>query len=129
MREVVPVSPGQTLKFRIFNSGAMYALRISFDGYRMTVVAADSEPVEHVETDEIILHAAKQFDVIIEIPPDAELGTTSWIRADTLESRKQGYQNGIRTILYIVDPNASPVASDGVPDPNIPIETTTDHTQ
>ena len=52
----------------------------------------------------------------------------SWIRADTLESRKQGYQNGIRAILHIVDANESPVSPDTVPDPiDAPIETTTDN--
>jgi hypothetical protein len=106
----------------------MYALRISFDGYRMTLVAADSEPIEPVEVDEVILHAAERFDVRITIPEDSEIGSRSWIRADTLESRAQGYQNGIRAILHIVDPNESTsVVSDAVPDPNNPIETTFDH--
>ena len=128
LREVVPASPGETLKFRLLNAGAMYALRISFDGFQMTVIAADSEPIEHVETDEIILHAAERFDVLLKIPDDAEIGSTSWIRADTLESRKQGYQNGIRSILHIVDGNESEsvLSSDAVPDPSIPIETQTD---
>ena len=57
----------------------MYALRISFDGYQMTLIAADSEPVEHVETDEIILHAAERFDVIVKIPDDAEIGSTRFV--------------------------------------------------
>jgi len=128
LREIVPASPGQTLKFRILNTGSMFALRVAFDGYRMTVVAADSEPVEAMEVDEVILHSAERFDVLVTIPDDAEIGTTSWIRADTLESRKQGYQNGIRAIMHIVEPNTSNVFSASlVADPSIPIETTTYH--
>jgi FtsP/CotA-like multicopper oxidase with cupredoxin domain len=130
MREVVPVSPGITYKFRILNAGSMYALRISFDGIKMTIVAADSEQVEPVIADEIIVHAAERFDVEVAIPEDAEIGSTRWIRADTLESRKQGYQNGIRAILRVVDPNKSDkIDSASVPDPETAIETTIDHSQ
>ena len=57
----------------------MYALRISFDGYQMRVIAADSEPVEPVETDEIILHAAERFDVIVKIPVNAKIGSTRFV--------------------------------------------------
>lgn len=128
LREIVPVSPGQTYKFRILNAGSMYALRISFDDLKMTIVAADSEPVEPVVVDEIILHAAERFDVEVTIPEDAKIGSTSWIRADTLESRKQGYQNGIRAIMHVVDANNSdPIDSSSVPDPDAPIETAVDH--
>ena len=127
MREVVPASPGQTLKFRLFNAGSMYALRIAFDGFKMTVIAADSEPLEPVDgVDEVILHAAERFDVLLVIPDNAEIGSRSWIRADTLESRKQGYHNGIRAILHIVDNNTSESESI-VSDPDTPIETTIDH--
>lgn len=112
----------------MLNAGSMYALRISFDGLRMTIVAADSEPVEPVDADEVIIHAAERFDVLVTIPEDAEVGSTSWIRADTLESRKQGYQNGIRAILHIVDPNASDsIDVNAIPDPKTAIETTADH--
>ena len=128
LREVVPVLKGQTFKFRILNAGSMYALRISFDGLKMTIIAADSEPVEPVEVDEIIVHAAERFDVEVTIPNDAPIGSTSWIRADTLERRDQGYQNGIRAILHVVDPNnTNPVDANKVPDPDASIETNIDH--
>jgi FtsP/CotA-like multicopper oxidase with cupredoxin domain len=52
MREVVPVSPGITYKFKFLNGGSMYALRISFDALKMTIVAADSEQVEPVVKDD-----------------------------------------------------------------------------
>lgn len=107
----------------------MYALRISFDGLKMTILAADSEPVEPVVAiDEIIMHTAERFDVEITIPQDAEVGSTSWIRADTLESQKQGYQNGIRAIIYVVDWNeTSTVDPHTIPDPQADVETKDDH--
>jgi hypothetical protein len=95
----------------------------------MTIVAAVSEQVEPVVKDEIIVHAAERFDVEVTIPEDSEIGSTSWIRANTLESRKQGYQNGIRAILYVVDPNNfDQIDSNPVPDPEEDIETNTDTT-
>ena len=42
-------------------------------------------------------------------------GDTFWIRADTLENRKHGYQNGIRAILHIAGNNI--VDNDNVMDP------------
>ena len=128
LREIVPVSPGQTHKFRILNAGSMYALRISFDGFKMTVIATDSEPVEPVVADEIIVHAAERFDVEVTIPSNVSIGSTSWIRADTLERRDQGYQNGIRAIMHVVDPNSSdPTDLMTVLDPDAAIETNIDH--
>ena len=95
----------------------------------MTIIAADSEPVEPVvDVDEVILHAGERFDVEITISDSFELGSTHWIRADTLESREQGYQNGIRAILYIADPNDSdPLDPDSIHDPPTDIATTSDH--
>lgn len=124
MREIVPVSPGKRYKFRLINAGNLFALRISMDGFKFTVVAADSEEVEPYEVDEVILHAAERFDVEIDIPADAEIGSTSWIRADTLESHKQGYRNGIRAVLHITDENQEqPAKDEDVLDPTSPIVT------
>lgn len=77
----------------------------------------------------IIVHAAECFDIEVTIPEDSEIGSTSWIRVNTLESRKQGYQNGIPAILYVVDPNNfDQIDSNPVPDPEEDIETNTDTT-
>ena len=92
LREIVNVFTGETYKLRIINGGSHYAFRISIDGFVMTVVAADSEQVEAHEVDEIILHAGERFDVEVSIPVDLKGDEQFWIRADTLESTKQGYQ-------------------------------------
>ncbi len=92
LREVVHVAPGETYKLRLLNAGSLYAFRIQVDDFPMTVVAADSEQVQPYNVDEVILHAAERFDVEITIPPNTSIGSTYWIRADTLESEKQGYQ-------------------------------------
>ena len=101
MREIVPVSPGKTYKFRLINGGTHYGLRINIANLKMKVVAADSEPVEPVHVDEVFIHTAERFDVEVTIPDDWDDGESFWIRADTLESAYQGYQNGIRAILKV----------------------------
>ncbi len=103
MREIVHVVRGQTYKLRLINGGSHFAYRVSIDGFSMTVVAADSSPVAPYRVDEVIMHNAERFDVEIKIPDDLVPGDTFWIRADTLESRNHGYQNGVRAILYVVD--------------------------
>lgn len=126
LREVVHVVPGETYKLRLLNAGTMYAFRIQIDGFPMTIVAADSEPVQPYEVDEVILHAAERFDVEIKIPSDIVVGSKFWIRADTLESKKQGYQNGVRAILHITNDADGAIISrdEDVLDPSEPIEKT-----
>ena len=103
LREVVHVMRGQTYKLRLINGGSHFAYRLSIDGFSMSVVAADSGPVAPYEVDEVIIHNAERFDIIIKIPGDLKTGESFWIRADTLESRSHGYQNGIRAIMHVVD--------------------------
>ena len=100
LREVVNVIPGETYKLRLLNGGSHYAFRIHIDGISMTIVAADSETVKPYEVDEVILHAAERFDVEITIPSDFTGGERFWIRADTLESTKQGYQVSICVVSF-----------------------------
>jgi len=92
LREVVHVLPGETYTLRLINGGSQYAFRIHIDGISMRIVAADSEPVEPYEVDEVILHAGERFEVEISVPTEFKGGESFWIRADTLESTKQGYQ-------------------------------------
>eukprot|EP00537_Pseudo-nitzschia_pungens_P012277 CAMPEP_0172386058 /NCGR_PEP_ID=MMETSP1061-20121228/3655_1 /TAXON_ID=37318 /ORGANISM="Pseudo-nitzschia pungens, Strain cf. pungens" /LENGTH=1062 /DNA_ID=CAMNT_0013115305 /DNA_START=282 /DNA_END=3470 /DNA_ORIENTATION=- len=119
LREVVHVFPGETYKFRVLNGGSHFAFRIHIDDFAMKVIAADSELLEPLEVDEIILHAGERFDVEITIPTDFEGGERFWIRADTVESSKQGYQNGVRAILNVLAPGSTyPFSTDSdVPDP------------
>lgn len=101
MREIVPVSAGKTYKFRLINGGVHYGLRINIADLKMKVIAADSELVEPVVVNEVFLHVAERFDVEVTIPEDWDNGKSFWIRADTVESAYQGYQNGVRAVLSV----------------------------
>ena len=105
MREIVHVVKGETYKFRLLNGGSHFAYRIKIDNFSMNIVATDSSPVQPFLVDEVILHNGERFDAEITIPDDGSVnvGDTFWIRADTQESREQGYENGIRAILHIVE--------------------------
>lgn len=121
LREVIFVSPGQTYKFRVLNGGSHFAYRISIDSFPLSIIATDSSAVKFDSNssvvDEIILHNAERFDVEITIPHTVEVGSSFWIRADTLESRKQGYENGIRGILHVVEDMTKVQPSNFVADP------------
>ena len=131
MREVVHVMMGQTYKFRLVNGGTHFAYRISISNLALTIVASDSHPVIPYTVDEVILHNGERFDVEVSIPTNLKAGDVFWIRADTLEGRKYGYQNGIRAILHIVEDMDSVLtfSNDDIMDPreniaqgSIPVE-------
>ena len=101
LRDIIHVASNRKYKFRLINGGSHHALRISIGSFPMTVVAADSEPVEAYTVDEVILHVGERFDVEINIYGDIVEDERFWIRADTLESESQGYQSGIRAIMRV----------------------------
>ena len=124
LRDVIHVAHNQKYKFRLINGGQHFALRFAIDGFPLTVVAADSQPVEAYTVDEIILHVGERFDVEVIVHDDLQIGESFWIRADTLESQTQGFQNGIRAILRVSDQLSIP-SDDDVLDPTETIDTFT----
>jgi CopA family copper-resistance protein len=61
--------PGEKLRLRIINSGAMTFFDVRIPGLKMTVVQADGQDVEPVTVDEIRLGVAETYDVIV-VPKD-----------------------------------------------------------
>jgi CopA family copper-resistance protein len=57
--------PGEKLRLRLINSGAMTFFDVRIPGLRMTVVQADGQNVEPVTVDEIRLGVAETYDVIV----------------------------------------------------------------
>ncbi len=127
------MSPGRTYMFRLMNGGDHYGLRINIAGLDMKILAADSEAVEPVVVNEVFLHTAERFDVEITIPNDWVEGDSFWIRADSAESVYQGYENGIRSILKVVENNDTSeyVNANDLNDPiesiKSPLERSNDH--
>ena len=59
-------TPGERVRLRIINAGAMTNFNVRIPGLAMTVVAADGQNVSPVETDEFQIGIAETYDVIVE---------------------------------------------------------------
>ena len=58
--------PGEKVLLRFINAGAMTHFDVRIPGLKMTVVAADGQPVHPVTVDELRIAAAETYDVIVE---------------------------------------------------------------
>jgi CopA family copper-resistance protein len=59
-------SPGERIRLRIINGSAMTFFNVRIPGLPMTVVAADGQNVQPVETDEFQIGNAETYDVIVQ---------------------------------------------------------------
>ncbi len=66
--------PGERIRLRLINGSAMSYFDLRIPGLRMTVVAADGQPVNPVTVDELRLAVAETYDVIVQ-PETAEAYT------------------------------------------------------
>jgi len=57
--------PGETVRLRFINSGAMTFFDVRIPGLKMTVVQTDGQDVEPVTVDEIRIGVAETYDVLI----------------------------------------------------------------
>ncbi len=64
---------GETMRLRFINGSAMTYFDVRIPGLKMTVIAADGQPVTPVSVDEFRIAVAETFDVLVE--PTAEAYT------------------------------------------------------
>ncbi|MBY0338079.1 MAG: copper resistance system multicopper oxidase [Acetobacteraceae bacterium] len=57
--------PGERVRLRLVNSGAMTYFDVRIPGLRMTVVQADGNDVQPVEVDELRIAVAETYDVVV----------------------------------------------------------------
>lgn len=62
--------PGQRVRLRIVNASALTYYDFRVNGLPMTVVQADGQNIEPVETDELRIAVAETYDVIVTLPDD-----------------------------------------------------------
>ncbi len=65
---------GERVRLRIINASAMTNFNVRIPGLPMTVVAADGQNVQPVETDEFQIGIAETYDVIVEPKDDRAYG-------------------------------------------------------
>ncbi|MDH4553719.1 copper resistance system multicopper oxidase [Pseudomonas sp. BN417] len=58
--------PGEKIRLRFINGSAMSYFDVRIPGLKMTVVAADGQPVEPVSVDEFRIAVAETYDVLVE---------------------------------------------------------------
>ena len=58
-------TPGERVRLRIVNASAMSIFNVRIPGLRMTVVQADGQNVQPVDTDEFQIAVAETYDVIV----------------------------------------------------------------
>jgi CopA family copper-resistance protein len=83
--------PGERVRLRIINASAMTYFNFRIPGLPMTVVGADGQEVEPVETDEFQIGVAETLDVIVE--PQASIAYT--LMAESMD--RSGYALGTLT--------------------------------
>lgn len=67
-------TPGERVRLRIINASAMTNFNVRLPGLPMTVVAADGQHVQPIETDEFQIAIAETYDVIVQPKEDAAFG-------------------------------------------------------
>jgi len=80
--------PGERVRLRFVNSGAMTYFDLRIPGLKMTVVQADGNNVRPVEVDELRIAVAETYDVIVEPRDDRQyqilaetMDRSGWARA------------------------------------------------
>ncbi len=59
--------PGETLRLRLINGSAMTYFDFRIPGLKLTVIAADGQPVRPVTVDELRLAVAETYDVLVTV--------------------------------------------------------------
>ena len=66
--------PGERVRLRVINAAAMTNFNFRIPGLALTVVAADGNPVQPVETDELQIAIAETYDLIVTPAEDRAYG-------------------------------------------------------
>ncbi|MBM9510223.1 multicopper oxidase family protein [Actinacidiphila acididurans] len=56
---------GHRVRLRLVNAGSDTAYRVALGGHRMTVTHTDGYPVEHLDTDAILVAMGERYDVLV----------------------------------------------------------------
>lgn len=114
--------PGEKVKLRIINAAAMSMFDVRIPGLKMTVVAADGQPVEPVSVDEFRIGNAETYDVVVEPADDkaytiaAESIDRTGFALGTLAPREGMHgempQERPRAVLTMADMNMAKMMAD-----------------
>ncbi|MBX9394232.1 multicopper oxidase family protein [Streptomyces sp. TRM72054] len=63
--DVYTGKPGRRVRMRFINAGGDTAYRVALGGHRMTVTHTDGYPVEHRQTDALLIGMGERYDVLV----------------------------------------------------------------
>jgi FtsP/CotA-like multicopper oxidase with cupredoxin domain len=81
--------PGQRVRLRIANASTMTFYDVRIPGLPMTVVQADGQNIQPVETDELRIAVAETYDVVVTIPDTLSKDQAYTLFAETMD--RSGY--------------------------------------
>ncbi|EKT4467490.1 copper resistance system multicopper oxidase [Pseudomonas putida] len=97
--------PGEKIRLRFINGSAMSYFDVRIPGLKMTVVAADGQPVEPVSIDEFRIAVAETYDVLVE--PTTEQAYTIFAQSMDRTGYARGtlaVQHGLSAAVPALDP-------------------------
>ena len=86
---VFTAGPGQRVRLRFANASTMTFYDIRIPGLPMTVVQADGQNIQPVETDELRIAVAETYDVVVTIPDTLSSDRAYTLFAETMD--RSGY--------------------------------------
>ncbi|GAA3173654.1 MULTISPECIES: multicopper oxidase family protein [Streptomyces] len=63
--ETFAAAPGDRIRIRIINAGGDTAYRVALGGHTMTITHTDGHPVEHADTDTLLIGMSERYDVLV----------------------------------------------------------------
>ncbi|ALV33557.1 multicopper oxidase family protein [Streptomyces sp. CdTB01] len=63
--DVYSGKPGRKVRLRIINAGSDTAYRVALGGHRMTITHTDGFPVQHYQTDALLIGMGERYDVLV----------------------------------------------------------------
>ncbi|KAK3085316.1 hypothetical protein FSP39_001371 [Pinctada imbricata] len=106
--ETFKVNQQEYYRFRVINTGMLFAFRLSVDQHDIQVISTDGNQVKTAGGESIVIHTGERADVMIYA--DKAIGNY-WIRLETLETENSGGEailpNQVLGILSYVGANNS----------------------
>ena len=94
------VVSGEKYLFRLVNSGAEFAFRISVDSHPLEVIALDGHDIEPLVVDSLIINVGERFD--FEITAN-QTPSRYWFRADSLRDPRDGVVEEVKGMLIYAE--------------------------
>ena len=97
---------GETIRLRLINGSAMSYFDVRIPGLKMTVVAADGQPVKPVSVDELRIAVAETFDVLVEPTASAYTLFAQAMDRSGFARGTLARQAGLTAPVPVVDPRS-----------------------